>query len=176
MAEELANVELFVQTFAKYQQDIQAYILTLVPNRSDCDDLMQETSVALWRKWPEFDRRRDFFRWACGVAFIEVLRYRRHSMSQRMWFSEELLEALAVEFIDNSELLELRTAALQSCLDKLDQGDRMIIEARYRDEATMQEVAVEFRRSVGSLYKTIARIRDRLQMCIEGTIARESHP
>jgi RNA polymerase sigma-70 factor, ECF subfamily len=176
MVDVQANVEQFVQMFAKFQQGIQAYILTLVPNRSDCDDLMQETSVALWRKWSEFDRQRDFFRWACGIAFIEVLRYRRHTSTQRMWFSEELLETLAVEFIDSSELLDLRTAALQSCLDQLDTQDRMIIETRYRDGATVQDVAHELRRPIGSLYKTVARIRERLQMCIEGTIARQSHP
>jgi RNA polymerase sigma-70 factor, ECF subfamily len=176
MAEIQANIEEFVQTFARYQQDIQAYLLTLVPNRSDCDDLMQETSVALWRKWSQFDRERDFFRWACGIAFIEVLRYRRHSSTQRMWFSEDLLETLAVEFIDASELLEARTAALQSCLDKLDKQDRLIIESRYRDGATVQDVAKQFSRPVGSLYKTVVRIRERLQMCIEGTVARQSHP
>lgn len=176
MAEELANVEQFVQLFAKCQRGIQAYIWTLVPNRADSDDLMQETSVALWRKWPEFDPQRDFFRWACGIAFIEVLRYRRKSASQRMWFSEALIETLAVEFVDNSEWHELRTAALQSCLEKLDERERKIIEARYRDGATVQDVALELRRPVSTLYKMMARIRDRLYMCIEGTIARQSHP
>src|SRR3954447_12431536 len=176
MAKVQANVEEFVQTFARYQQDVQAYLLTLVPNRSDCDDLMQETSVALWRKWPEFDHQRDFFRWACGIAFIEVLRYRRHTSTQRMWFSEDLIETLAVEFVDRSELLALRAEALQSCLEKLDKQDRIIIESRYRDGSTVQDVAHQLSRPVGSLYKAVVRIRERLQMCIEGTIARQSHP
>src|SRR5687768_9000539 len=176
VTEDLANVEQFVQLFAKYQRGVQAYIWTLVPNRSDSDDLMQETSVSLWRKWPEFDRERDFFRWACGIAFIEVLRYRRNTASKRMWFSEELIETLAVEFVDNSDLYEARTVALQSCLEQLDERDRKIIEARYRDGVTIQEVAEELRRPVSTLYKTVSRIRDRLYMCIEGTIARQSHP
>ena len=176
VAEELANVEEFVQLFARNQRGIQAYIWTLVPNRADSDDLMQETSVSLWRKWSEFDRQRDFFRWACGIAFIEVLRYRRKSASQRMWFSEELMETLAVEFVDDAELCEMRTEALQSCLEKLDERDRKIIEARYRDGANVQAVAQELSRPVSTLYKMVVRIRDRLHMCIEGTIARQSHP
>lgn len=176
MADEPANVEQFVQLFAKCQRGIQAYIWTLVPNRADSDDLMQETGVALWRKWPEFDPQRDFFCWACGIAFIEVLRYRRKTATQRLWFSEELMETLAVEFIDESESYDLRSAALQACLEKLDERDRRIIEARYRDGATVQAVAEELRRPVSTLYKMVARIRDRLYMCIEGTIARQSHP
>jgi DNA-directed RNA polymerase specialized sigma24 family protein len=61
-------------------------------------------------------------------------------------------------------------------LEKLDECDRKIIEARYRDGGTIQKVADEFRRPVSTLYKIVARIRDRLYMCIEGTIARQSHP
>jgi RNA polymerase sigma-70 factor, ECF subfamily len=176
VAESFTNVEEFVQLFARHQRGIQSYLWTLVPNRADSDDLMQETSVSLWRKWPEFDPERDFFRWACGVAFIEVLRYRRKSASQRLWFSEELMETLAVEFVDDCEMHELRTAALQSCLEKLDERDRKIIEARYRDGANVQAVAEELSRPVSTLYKMVARIRDRLYLCIEGTIARQSHP
>jgi RNA polymerase sigma-70 factor (ECF subfamily) len=176
VAEDFADVEQFVQLFAKHQRGVQAYIWTLVPNRADSDDLMQETSVSLWRKWPEFDHKRDFFHWACGVAFIEVLRYRRRVASKRMCFSEDLMETLAVEFVENSEMYELRTSALQSCLEKLGERDRQIIESRYRRGATAQEVADEFRRPVSTLYKMVARIRDRLYMCIEGTIARQSHP
>ena len=176
MADKSANVEQFVQLFAKCQMGIQAYIWTLVPNRADADDLMQETSVALWRKWMEFDPQRDFFRWACGIAFIEVLRHRRRTASERLWFTEELMETLAVEFLSEPALCELRTAALHSCLEKLESRERKIIEARYRDGATIQAVAEELRRPVSTLYKMVARIRDRLHMCIEGTIARESHP
>jgi RNA polymerase sigma-70 factor, ECF subfamily len=175
VADELANVELFVQLFAKNQRGIQAYLWTLVPNRADCEDLMQETSVSLWRKWPEFDQQRDFFRWACGIAFIEVLRFRRKNASQRLWFSDELIETLAVEFVDSSDLYDLRTAALQSCLEKLGERDRKIIEARYRGGASAEQVAEEMSRPVSSLYKMVARIRDRLYSCIEGTLARQSH-
>jgi RNA polymerase sigma-70 factor (ECF subfamily) len=176
VADRGTNVEQFVQLFAKCQMGLQAYIWTLVPNRADADDLMQETSVALWRKWSEFDPQRDFFRWACGIAFIEVLRHRRRTASERLWFSEELMETLAVEFLSEPALYELRSAALHSCLEKLAARDRKIIEARYRDGATIQAVAQELRRPVSTLYKMVARIRDRLHMCIEGTIARESHP
>lgn len=176
MADKPANVEQFVRLFAKWQSGIQAYIWTLVPNRTDADDLMQDAVVALWQKWPEFDQDRDFFRWACGIAFVEVLRYRRKTASQRLWFNEDLMERLAVEFVDQSELNELRTAALQSCLDKLDERDRKIIEARYHNGSTVQALAEELRRPVSTMYKMIARIRDRLHMCIEITIARQSHP
>lgn len=82
------------------------------------------------------------------------------------------METLAVEFVRESELVELRTAALQTCLEKLGDRERRIIEARYRDGATMQTLAEEFSRPSSTLYKTVARIRRRLYTCIEGTLDR----
>ena len=170
------DVERFVQLFAKHQRGIQAYLWTLVANRADADDLMQETSVALWRKWPEFDGEREFFPWACGIAFIEVLRYRRRVASRRLLFSDELLQTLAAEFIEEAGRYETRAAALHRCLEKLGERDRQIIEARYRFGATAQQVAEDLRRPVSTLYKMVARIRNRLHACIEVAIAQESHP
>ena len=67
----------FVQLFSAHQRGVHAYISALVPSATDADDLMQETSLALWEKFDEFDPQRDFHRWACGVAYISVLRHRR---------------------------------------------------------------------------------------------------
>lgn len=174
--QENGEVERFVQLFAKHQAGIQAYLWTLVANRHDADDLMQETSASLWRKWPEFDPSRSFFAWACGIAFIEVLRYRRKSATRRLLFSDELLQTLAAEFVEESGRHELRTAALHNCLERLGPRDRHIIDARYRDGASVQQVAEQLRRPVSTLYKLVARIRRRLHSCIEVAIARESHP
>src|SRR5262245_27178829 len=84
----------FVQLFAQHQRGIHAYICTLVPNRVDADDVMQETSLVLWRKWEEFDCNREFIRWACGIAFNEVLKLRRRVATRRCYFNEELLAQL----------------------------------------------------------------------------------
>jgi RNA polymerase sigma-70 factor (ECF subfamily) len=86
------------------------------------------------------------------------------------------METLAVEFVDDVERGDLRAAALQACLEKLGERERKIIEARYRSGASAEKLAQELNRPVSTLYKLVARIRDRLHACIEGTIARESRP
>src|SRR5438045_1021662 len=67
----------FIGQFAKNQRTVHAYIRALVFNRSDAEDIMQEVSIALWKKRHTFEPGTDFLRWACAVAFIEILRYRR---------------------------------------------------------------------------------------------------
>lgn len=166
----------FVQLFAQHQRGIHAYICTLVPNRVDADDVMQETSLVLWRKWEEFDRQRDFIRWACGIAFNEVLKLRRRVATRRYFFNEALLEQLSAEVIQESDSLERRQAALAGCMKKLGPRDRQLIEHRYRTKTTARQVADELGRPASTVYKALARIRDALYNCVERRLAQETHP
>lgn len=165
----------FVQLFAQHQRSVHAYICTLAPNRVDADDIMQETSLVLWRKWDEYDRERDFLRWACGIAFNEVLKQRHRVANRRFFFNEALLDQLSTEVMSQSEALRDRQRALTSCMKKLGLQDRELIERRYRSKTTARRVAEELGRPPSTVYKALARIRDTLYDCVERTLAQESH-
>lgn len=166
----------FVRLFAQHQRGIHSYICSLAPSRSDADDVMQETSLVLWRKWDEFDRSRDFLRWACGIAFKEVLKVRRKAATSRCYFNEALLEQIAAEAVRQSEDLELRHIALIGCMKKLTPRDRELIERRYQSKTTARQVAGDLGRSSSTVYKALMRIRSSLLGCIERSLAQESHP
>jgi RNA polymerase sigma-70 factor (ECF subfamily) len=57
----------FVERFVRSQDRIYAYVATLLPNRADAEEVFQQTSLILWKKWQQFDPSRDFVRWACGM-------------------------------------------------------------------------------------------------------------
>ena len=166
----------FVQLFAQHQRGIHAYICSLASSRSDADDVMQETSLVLWRKWGEYDSTRDFRRWACGIAFKEVLKLRRKAATGGRYFSDELLEQISVEAIRQSEDLERRQVALTVCLQKLSEKDRELIERRYQAKTTARQLAEDLGRPASTVYKALSRIRDALFDCVERKLAQESHP
>ena len=166
-----ANAGSFVQLFSVHQRSVHAYILTLVPNAVDVDDIMQETSLALWKKFPEFDPTRDFFPWACGVAFVEVLRFRRRAAKDKLWFNEELLQLISTDLLDRKDTQELRRQALRECIKKLDTHQRRYIDARYRAGSSVERVARELGRPANAVYRMLARIRDKLFDCITRTMA-----
>ena len=165
----------FLQLFAQHQRSVHAYIYSLVPSRVDADDVMQETSLVLWRKWGEFDPNRDFVRWACGIAFHEVLKLRRKAATSRCYFNDELLEQISAEAIRQSDELEGRHVALLSCLSKLGTRDRELIERRYQAKTTARQVASDLDRPASTVYKALARIRGTLFDCVERTLAQEAH-
>lgn len=52
----------------RHQRQIFAYIYTLVPDRHDAEDLLQETSLVICEKFDEFRPGSDFVAWACQIA------------------------------------------------------------------------------------------------------------
>lgn len=171
-----SDTDRFIAQFAENQHAIYAYTRTLVQNRSDAEDIMQNVSIALWKKWHTFDPATSFLRWAFAVAFIEILRYRRKSAKDRLWFSESLMELLSADVQQNAEVHSSRLDALSNCLEKLDLDDRRLIEIRYRQGASAQSVADEFNKPLSTIYKMLLRVRQSLRNCINRSVAAQSHP
>lgn len=165
----------FISEFARNQNAVHAYIRALVFNRSDAEDLMQNVSLTLWKKWNTFDPTTDFLRWACGVAFIEILRYRRKSAKDRVWFSEPLMELLAVDYQQHADTYSNRLDALATCIEKLNGDDRRLIEIRYRQGGSVSSLADELGKPLSTIYKMLLRIRQSLRRCIDSTMAAQSH-
>jgi RNA polymerase sigma-70 factor (ECF subfamily) len=168
----------FLRLFVPNGRRLYAYILTLLPNRADADDVLQEASVVLWDK---FDPRRppdDFTAWACRIAYFKVLDFHKKSRRSRVRFSQTLLERVAETAVEHAGALQLddRREALAGCLEKLSPRDRDLLGRRFADGATTQSTAAQVGRSVEAVYKALAKIRQALFDCVTRTLAKESRP
>jgi len=111
--ESSSQQDLFVEQFVRSQGRVYAYIVTLLPNRDDAEEVFQQTSLALWKKWQEFDPKRDFVRWACGMAHLEVCSFmRKHSGRPRVDLCEDVLLEVAQVRLDMHDSLGLLVALL----------------------------------------------------------------
>ena len=117
----------FVALFVKNQRRIYGYILTVVPNCNEADDLFQQTSLVLWEKAAEFRPEGDFVRWACGVALNVIRNYRVKKRRDRHWFSYEMMARIADVRAEKSEWLDRMSAALGACMDELAPFDRELL-------------------------------------------------
>jgi RNA polymerase sigma-70 factor (ECF subfamily) len=167
--------------FTSYLGGIQArlygYIHSLIPDINDTDDLYQQTALVLWNKFGQFDRSRDFFAWACGVARGEVANYARHRARQRLYLAADinllLVEAHA-EFTDAER--DDRRAALSHCVGKLPPADRDLLAECYREPDGVYAAADRRRRSTHSVYNSLRRIRKALYDCVSRNMAYRPGP
>lgn len=167
-----AAEEQFVRLFVSNQRRVHAFIRTQLPNESDAEEVLQETSIVGWRKFGEFSSdadslERDFVRWACTIARYEVLKFRRTQKHGRLIFSDDLLEYLAERQMRDVELLEERHQALANCIQKLKPQEREMIIRCYDTNHTIKRAAIELNRPVNTVYKALNRIRGNLLKCVD---------
>ena len=93
-----------VQLMMKYQRRIFAYIHTLVPSRSDAEDILQETNLILCRKAKEYDPSGHFQGWAFKIARFQVMRFLTKTKRNKLQFCSEILEEVAMEEFDARKL------------------------------------------------------------------------
>jgi len=165
--------EEFVWLFTQHARRIYGFILSLQPNVTDADEIFQETSTVLWRKFDQFEPGTDFLAWACQIARYKVMSLRQKLGRDRLQFSDEFVESVADESAAMESTLAPRQRALATCLEKLTARDRQLLESRYRDGATTRSVASEVGRSVDAVYKALNRIHEALFHCIERTLRAE---
>ena len=80
-----------VQLMMKYQRKLFGYILTLVPSRSDAEDILQETSLTICEKFADFETGTNFYSWACQIAYWKVRAARKKFATSKVIFNEEVL-------------------------------------------------------------------------------------
>ncbi|MEN1680372.1 MAG: sigma-70 family RNA polymerase sigma factor [Planctomycetota bacterium] len=161
----------FVKLLAASERRLSAYILTLVPNLNDADEILQETHVRLWESRNRYEPGTDFVAWATRVAYYQVLTWRKRRGRQRLVFSDELVSELSSRSEAAAEQSGDRHEALLLCLSELSDGSRAVLAKVYADGQHIKDVAVAMGRTAESLYKVVQRLRTTLRNCIEQRLA-----
>lgn len=159
----------FVTLITANQRKIYAYILTLVPNLNDADDIMQETTALMWERKADFTPGTDFVAWGARIAYFKVLDYRKKTNKNRhMIVSKEQFKKIEEGALEQSKHTGMMINKLEECVKKLPKPDRQLIYLRYSLELSVREISKRFNKSIRSLYLGISRIQGLLLKCIEG--------
>ena len=119
-------------------------------------------------------QRTDFGTWASTVGHFTALNFLRRQSRRRVLFSEAALARLLdVQSHLTTSDCSARSEALEGCLKCLSERDRRLLHLRYDGERSMQEIADQESRSLGSIYTALSRIRKSLVECIERRIGME---
>lgn len=157
----------FVTALAAGQRDLWAFILSVVPSQSDCEDILQEVNLALWGKRDLYNGDKKFLPWALGFTVIEIQRYRTRSAKNRLWFSDEAIASIATEWSEPDPFVEGSRHALDNCVHKLREAERLVIEAKYRKDMSVKEIADNLGLSSSAIYKTLSRALRALKECVK---------
>lgn len=158
----------FVSLLTANQGRIYAYVLSLVTNYNDADDIMQEASGMMWRKFSEFELGTDFLAWALTIAYYRVLEFRKRKKRQsRIQFNEKLVADISDRVAPKLSDIRAYSANLRDCVKKLRKRDIDLLRMRYWDDLPVKDISSRIGRTSRNIYYELSRVQELLLRCIQ---------
>ncbi|MBT8207904.1 MAG: sigma-70 family RNA polymerase sigma factor [Acidimicrobiia bacterium] len=149
---------------------LTAYLRSSLDHTADVDDLFQETMLVAWRRIDDYDRDRPFGPWLRGIARHLVLAHYRKQGSAPQWCTPEVLDALDRRYEmfshRSGDTFRDRLDALLTCLGKLSDRLRGVIEMIYARDMTYGEIAIATSEQESTIRKRAQRARALLHDCL----------
>ena len=152
--------------FLKFQPAIRSYILSIIPDFSLADDVVQETFLVVTRKAASFELGTSFTAWVKTIARFKALEAIRAGRGRCETLSVEVIEALGAEQAEFRGDTDERLVLLSACIRELAPQARRSIEFRYRGDHLPPEIAGLMGCTVQSVNVTLSRARAFLRECV----------
>lgn len=166
---ESERVNDFIRLFTANEPRLRGFAMSLIPNRADAEDVLQQANLVLWRKFDQFQLGTNFFAWASRIVYLESRDFRKRRLRSKVRFGDEFLEQVASEAADMGEELADRERVLGDCIDRLKSHERELLRMRYETDSSNDAVGIAeaLGRSVEAIYTALSRIRRKLLDCVD---------
>lgn len=151
---------------------IVSYTYGIVGSFELAEDVYQETIVVICNKYEQFETGTNERAWILEIARRTALGLITKSYRKREHgLSEDALAALASDEHAQQQAetiyqVSQQQQSLEQCLKKLSPKARSLINQRYVDNISCEEIALHHKRSLNSIYVTLTRIRKSLRTCV----------
>jgi RNA polymerase sigma-70 factor (ECF subfamily) len=157
----------FDETLARYGAEIYRFALHLTRNRSDADDLYQETALKAYRAWDRLPCDANHRAWLYRIASNTFLSDKRKTSRLRSLDAEETVESIPAASRDDDGRLDAGNLLreVEGFIEALPPKQRIALVQRKYLEISYPEIAVTLgcseeaaRRSV---HEALRKLRDR---------------
>lgn len=152
---------------------LYGYLLAIVHNQTDAEDLLQDTAVVLWDKFDQFREGTNFGAWAVKIASNKAIDFVRKNRNTKMFFSEDFYTTVSQQALKDSFDDSEHSEAFGFCLDKLPENSRKLLSMRYKKGISIKHISRLTGRSANGLYQSFSRIISAMRECMTKYIARQ---
>lgn len=158
---------LVAEHWHKWQSSIRAYLVAAVSDYHDAEDLLSQVAVAVARDYEKYDPQTPFIRWAIAIARNRVLNYRRQKATSKLVFSQDTLDQLAGAMPEEAPAETATKAALDDCINKLQDRSQQALKLRYEQDLKPREIAPRLDMSVTAVTSMLYRVHKALGKCVK---------
>lgn len=155
------NFKAFEVLYNKYSSKIYGYLLSKLKNKSHADDLLQIVFLKFHNSRLNYEPKYSLQSWLFTMSYCALIDNHRKDKSHLEDSNSETIENL-VHSDDNQPEIEIN-------LDKLNQKQKTIIELRYLDGYSFDEIATKINSNPSNVRKIISRAISSLRLSLNST-------
>lgn len=154
----------------RYKDSVNFMILKMVHNRDDADDLTLETFGKAFHNLEKYMSDFAFSTWLFKIAMNHTIDFLRKKKVRTLSIDTEEDEVFGVKKSTNipasnpdpeeKYIREQRAKLMHEILDKLNPRYKKLIEMRYFDEMSYEEIAEQMQLPLGTVKNSLFRARD----------------
>jgi RNA polymerase sigma-70 factor (ECF subfamily) len=145
---------------------IRGFILTLLSNRDEADDILHEVYLVVMDKAEDFELGTRFLSWVFTISRFTIMDQVKRRSSRRMVpLGQDVIELLADAAPDQAYSDEY-IKALHQCVDALSPAAKRVIKLRYNEGMKPAKIADDMAVSPATVYVSLSKARSLLKKCV----------
>lgn len=163
----------FLELITEYQGRLFGFILSMLGDVDQANEVLQEVNLVLWKKSGEFASGSSFKAWSFRVAHFQVMAFRQRKIRDRLVFDDATLEKLSRDATAKDDVYQQRVARLETCIERLSERNRDVVCRFYWNGESMNDIGASLKRTANAVGQMLFRIRRTLTECVseEGEVA-----
>ena len=160
-----------VRTLFAARPRISAAVWLVVRDTQAAEDIFQDTSVKALTKGGPFETQGHLLSWARVTARHAAIDWLRRCRPDWVTLEADVLDLLEDEARARTAPEGPRVDALGECMEALPPPARQLLELRYFDRRSCDEVAAVLGVKIGAVYQRLSRLHRVLKECVERRMA-----
>ena len=160
-----------VKLFLEHRDGVFGYVLALTRDRAAAEEVFQEIGLAVVEEAGKGAEVLRFLPWVHEMARRRVAEhFRKNARRNAFARLDSLDEVVGQAFEENAPGLDERARrqdCLSECLDELPDTQREMVEQRYRERASILQIARSHDWTEGAVKVALWKARRRLEGCVE---------
>ena len=159
----------------EHRVELLAYARSLLGNYAEADDAVQEAMLVVVRKFDQFRDGTSMLSWCRAIVRLEVLRIKQQHRQERS-LAERLLDDAIDAAFDEFQTAQRRERAqdwhqtLERCLERVPKRGRSVLQARFVDELSYQQIGQRVGMTLEAVRKALFRLKKQVRSCVETSL------
>ena len=161
--------ERYAEIIKRYDGKLFAYLYKLVNSREEARDILQNVFIKAFRNLKNYDTKRKFSSWIYRIAHNEGVNYiKRKSLKKFIPWESALASKDQLDMSTSKEDMEKvwerkeNKKEMDEALKKLPLKYRQVIELRYYQDKSYEEISQILKKSVNTVGTLISRAKKKL--------------